>query len=322
MISLFSPLLFFPAPLLSEEFLKIYLVSVIRTAMLWHGSMLIINFSTSRYSIFREPAKLLIIQTVLLGFMVYLVIKAEVLALGWAQGKAVSASDAQGLMISAMLVTFLISSIYASVGFFLQWKLNLTRAQSLEKANLEAQYETLKTQVNPHFLFNSLNTLLTIVQGNQKAESYIENLSEFMRYILKTRDKKEVSMGEELEVAKQYVFLQKSRFGQKLIVEIDIPEKYYMVVIPPLTLQMLIENAIKHNEISSEKSLTIMIYVDDEDNLVVENVLQKKTDSEPSTGIGLKNIEQRFHLLAGKTISVTEADGKFKVKLPIIHQSI
>jgi LytS/YehU family sensor histidine kinase len=85
---------------------------------------------------------------------------------------------------------------------------------------------------------------------------------------------------------------------------------------------MLIENAIKHNEISSEKSLTIMIYVDDEDNLVVENVLQKKTDSEPSTGIGLKNIEQRFHLLAGKTISVTEADGKFKVKLPIIHQSI
>jgi two-component system, LytTR family, sensor kinase len=320
LISLYSPILFIPSPFLSSLFVKVYLVSILRTAILWHGSMLIINFWTSRYSIFKEPVKLLLFQTLMLAVFVVLVEKGELLILGWVTNSQLPKTDTNELMISAILITFLISAIYASVGFFMQWKKNLLRAQTLEKANIEAQYEALKTQVNPHFLFNSLNTLLSLVQGNNKAELYIENLSEFMRYILKNRDRNAVSIMEELEVARQYIYLQKSRFDQKLVVNINVQEKYHSAYLPPLTLQMLIENAIKHNEVSSEKSLTIDIYNDEKQNLIVENILQKKIDSEPSTGIGLKNIENRFQFLSGKNITVIQENGKFRVILPIIWQ--
>jgi len=221
------------------------------------------------------------------------------------------------LLFMTLLITFLISSIYASIGFFMQWKQNLVKAQSLEKANLEAQYESLKTQVNPHFLFNSLNTLLSIVQGHAEAEKYIENLSEFMRYILKNRERNSVTLGEELEVAGQYAYLQKSRFQNKLQITMDVPEKYHLSPIPPLALQMLIENAIKHNEISTEHPLGIRLYVIDNEYLVVENTMRKKLDPEHSTGLGLKNIRDRYQFLLGKDILVKEENGKFIVCLPI-----
>jgi two-component system, LytTR family, sensor kinase len=283
--------------------------------------MLIINYWTARFSIFKEPVKLLVFQFVMLAGFVFIIIKCEIIALKWARGEELPKMAQNELMTISLLITFLISSIYASVGFFIQWKKNLVKAKSLEKANLEAQFETLKTQVNPHFLFNSLNTLLSIVEGNAEAEQYIENLSEFMRYILKHRDTNGVLLNEELEVARQYAFLQQSRFNNKLQVHIDVPTKYDSYFIPPLTIQMLIENAIKHNEISNEKKLNISIFVDHDQNLVVENNLNKRMDEEISTGIGLKNIQSRYQFLIGKDIDFKETDGKFIVLLPLIPSS-
>jgi two-component system, LytTR family, sensor kinase len=143
-----------------------------------------------------------------------------------------------------------------------------------------------------------------------------------MRYILKNRDKQGVWLKEELEVTQQYVYLQKSRFAHKLTVDIAIPAKYYSYTVPPLTLQMLIENAIKHNEISNEHDLRIKIYIEDEVSLVVENTLRKKIDAEPSTGIGLQNIRNRYQFLFGKDIQIIEDDSRFRVVLPLTEQLI
>jgi two-component system, LytTR family, sensor kinase len=320
-IALISPTLDYGIPVTSAPFLKAALISFLRTALLWHGSMMIIIYCTSTFSIFRQAVKLMVIQLLLLSAFVVLVEMGEIYAMRVFAHQPLNMDEGKMLIFTSLLITFLISSIYASVSFFMQWKENLLKAQNLEKANLEAQYETLKAQVNPHFLFNSLNTLLSIVEGQAAAEKYIENLSEFMRYILKNRDKQGVTLNEELEVARQYVYLQKSRFSQKLKVDIEIPEKYNSFTVPPLTLQMLIENAIKHNEISNENALHIRVFMKDESHIAVENGLRKKTDAEPSTGIGLKNIQNRYQFLFGKDIEITESNTLFTVVLPLTEQS-
>jgi sensor histidine kinase YesM len=319
-ITLISPTLDYEIPVTSSEFLKVALISFLRTAIIWHGSMIIIVFCTSYFSIFRQAVKLLVIQTVILSAFVILVEIGELYAMKYYAVHSISDKEWKSLLFTSLLITFLISSIYASIGFFMQWKENLLRAQNFEKANLEAQYETLKAQVNPHFLFNSLNTLLSIVEGHEEAEKYIENLSEFMRYILVNRNKQGVMLSDELEVTRQYIYLQKSRYAQKLLVDIEIPEKYFTYIIPPLTLQMLVENAIKHNEISHDHALRINIFIKDEDSIVVENTLKKKIDAEPSTGIGLKNIQNRYQFLFGKEIGIIEQDNLFTVLLPLTEQ--
>jgi sensor histidine kinase YesM len=316
-LSIISPFVFFGYDFHSDEYISLFIISLVRTTALWHGSMLIINYWTTRYSIFAQPIRLLVTQSLTLGLFVYLVAMGEIVSMKWFSGIELPFDTRLELIITTQLITFLISSIYASVGFFIQWKQNLIKAQTLEKSTIEAQYESLKNQVNPHFLFNSLNTLLSLVQGNENAERYIENLSEFMRYILKNRERNGVSLFEETEVAQQYSFLQKSRFPKKLEIEFDVPEQYSNCIIPPLTLQMLIENAIKHNEISSEHLLRIRVYVNEEKELVIENNLKKKIDAEPSTGIGLKNISNRYQFLLGKEIRVIEGEQKFSVVLPL-----
>ncbi|MBK7173349.1 MAG: histidine kinase [Bacteroidales bacterium] len=316
-LSVLSPLVFFGYDFRSDEYLGLFIISLLRTIALWHGSMLIINYWTTRYSIFEQPIRLLAAQFLTLALFVYLVAEGEIMSMKWFTGIELPFATKMELIITTQLITFLISSIYASVGFFMQWKQNLIRAQSLEKATIEAQYESLKNQVNPHFLFNSLNTLLSIVEGNANAERYIENLSEFMRYILKNRERQGVSLKEELEVAAQYSFLQQSRFPRRLMISFEVSEVYHEKMIPPLTLQMLIENAIKHNEISNENTLNIKVFVDGLNNLVVENTLKRKIDSEPSTGIGLKNIRDRYLILLGKQIIIQEDQNKFSVLLPL-----
>lgn len=316
-LSILSPFVFFGYDFSSNEYVSLFIISLVRTTALWHGSMLIINYWTTRYSIFEQLVRLLVVQSLTLLLFVYLVTLGEIKSMEWFSRIELPFEKQLEIIITTQLITFLISSIYASVGFFIQWKQNLIKAQSLEKATIEAQFESLKNQVNPHFLFNSLNTLLSLVQGNENAEQYIENLSEFMRYILKNRDRNAVTLHEEAEVAEQYAYLQRSRFQNKLDIQFEIPDEFGNCLIPPLTLQMLIENAIKHNEISGEHTLRIRIFVDENQQLVIENNIKKKIDSEPSTGIGLKNIRDRYQFLLGRDIQVSEEKMKFSVVLPL-----
>jgi LytS/YehU family sensor histidine kinase len=161
-----------------------------------------------------------------------------------------------------------------------------------------------------------------LVRDNPVASKYIESVSEFMRYMLNSQDKDVVLLRDELKIAREYAYIQQSRFGNKLQFNFNIGEAYFHYAIPPLSLQMLIENCIKHNIASNEKKLVINIYISDNQYLVVENIIQPKFDKEPSTGVGLENIRNRYLYLSSKEVIVNQNNGKFIVALPLFEKSI
>lgn len=221
-------------------------------------------------------------------------------------------------VLTSVLITILIVTIYEAVYSFIQWKENLVKNEKLQKENTRAQLEVLKNQVNPHFLFNSINTLISVIPEDPEiAVEFAENLSSVYRYVLQIRDKELIELQEEMESIEAYKYLLKIRFGDQLIFHIedsgDMSGKY----IVPLSVQMLIENCIKHNIISKSKSLEIKIQFKD-DYLIVINSIQPKMRVEESTKIGLRNIQKRYELLVQKSIDIIRNDEFFEVHLPII----
>ncbi|MEZ4799601.1 MAG: two-component regulator propeller domain-containing protein [Flavobacteriales bacterium] len=190
---------------------------------------------------------------------------------------------------------------------------------SLEKERIQSQFDTLRNQINPHFLFNSFNTLIsTIAKDKDLAIHYVEQLSDYFRTILEQRDKETIQLKEEVALVEQYLFLQKQRFGENLKVDIEIQNQFLETSIPPLTLQLLAENAIKHNIISKSKPLTIQIK-SEHGFISVCNNLQEKTTKEPSTGVGLNNIFNRYHILFSETVKIEKNESQYCVKVPIIE---
>jgi len=218
---------------------------------------------------------------------------------------------------SAIAVTVVMSLFLHGKTFLTSWRDAAKNAEMLQKENAIANYESLKSQLNPHFLFNSLNALTNLVyEDPDKAVKFIKQLSEVYRYVLDTRNREVVDIHEELQFIDSYLFLQKIRFGDNLRTNIQISGNGK---IAPLALQLLIENAIKHNIVSSEAPLIITIS-DDANFITVENNLQKKkTIGESSSGMGLENICKRYEFLSQKKVEVTESSGTFNVKLPILR---
>jgi LytS/YehU family sensor histidine kinase len=181
-----------------------------------------------------------------------------------------------------------------------------------------AQLNALKTQVNPHFLFNNLNTLCSIIPENPKqAVEFVQELSKVYRHILEVKDESTIPLLDEMEVLEAYVFLLKTRFGDNLQMNISVSEDKMKERIIPLALQLLMENAIKHNIVSHDKPLHINITVVN-NHIVVSNNLQKKNQVHESTGIGLNNISNRYKLLTNQPIIVTETEQLFSVSIPLI----
>jgi sensor histidine kinase YesM len=188
----------------------------------------------------------------------------------------------------------------------------------LQKENVIAQYQVLKSKTNPHFLFNSLTTLSSLIIKDQlKAIDYVQKFSELYRNILKTDEQRLVSVATELNMVEQYLELQKIRFKQNLIIQIDLKVKDQFV--PPFSLQMVVENAIKHNIISEDDALYISIYQDN-DYIVVKNNLQKKIATWRSNNIGQKNIIGRYELLSPKRPTFNEYEDHYIAKLPLLNQ--
>lgn len=190
-------------------------------------------------------------------------------------------------------------------------------AERLKKQSTEAQLETLRNQVNPHFLFNSLNILTSIIEEDTKtAVKYVSELSKVYRYLLKNEQENLVQLEEELDFIESYVFLLKLRFHENLEIDI-ITDENTKQSIPPFTLQLLIENAIKHNEVSSYHKLKISIHQQN-DHLIVENNTRARTDNSKRSGIGLSNITNRYQLLTSSKPEISNETEKFIVRLPVI----
>jgi LytS/YehU family sensor histidine kinase len=186
--------------------------------------------------------------------------------------------------------------------------------------NLAAQYELLKQQVNPHFLFNSLNTLKYMVESNDPhTVDFILKLSDFYRFTLESRKQDLIRLAEELDILNAYVFLLKARFEEGIDLSINIEQAHYQSLIPPFTLQLLVENCIKHNIVSLDRPLHISLY-SEKDFIVVQNGLQLKRTPEASMGMGLENINQRYIHLLDKKVEINASETLFTIKLPIIHE--
>jgi hypothetical protein len=216
-----------------------------------------------------------------------------------------------------ILISFVISLIFTAIGFFVAWKRSFIQAEKLKVEMLAYKYESLRNQINPHFLFNSLNVLSDLVYDDQAlAVRFIRQLSDLFRYVLDSRDKELVPLREELEFIQSFTFLLKTRFEEKLKIEIDVqpdPDDY----IVPMTLQLLIENAVKHNEVSEAFPLRISIKKTG-DWLEVENNFQAKNAGDDSKKTGLKNITQQFAFFSEKPIKIITSDEFYKVRVPIL----
>ncbi len=221
-------------------------------------------------------------------------------------------------LIVTVSITLLVNSIFVAMEFFQFWKKSLIEKEQLKRDSISAEFETLKNQINPHFLFNSLNTLSSLIEENPKtANEFVQKLSSVYRYVLTLKDKETVKLSEELTFIQSYVFLNQIRFGDNLLVKINIDEKYFERKIVTLSIQMLIENAIKHNIISNQKPLAIEIFVKDEKVFVVNNLQTKKTFGE-SNGIGLNNIVNRYNFLSQERVEIVNNGILFSVGIPLI----
>jgi hypothetical protein len=198
------------------------------------------------------------------------------------------------------------------------WIKSIEKNEELKRENLQAKYEALKNQVNPHFLFNSLNTLSGVVeQKPEMAADFIKKLSDIYRYVLEQNDKELVSINDELKFVEDYIFLSKIRFGKGLIFNsrLTINQNFQVA---PLGIQMLVENAIKHNIISDDMPLKIEMETEDGFIIVKNNLQRKKTTISGTEPLGLENLKKRYAYLSDSSVEVIESDGKFIVKLPII----
>jgi two-component system, LytTR family, sensor kinase len=224
------------------------------------------------------------------------------------------------MTIGSLLVTFLVLTIYVSAGFYHQLQKTMVEKERLLKENVQSQLESLKNQVNPHFLFNSLNTLSYLIpEDPAKAENFVQKLSKAYRYILEIRERELTTLAEELGFLEAYNCLLSERFGDNLQIKINVPTEAKHLQILPLSLQMLFENAIKHNVVSTQDPLHIEVFVEKGDRLVVKNNLQPKKQELPSTRIGLENIKSRYRLIAKKEVEVIVTQQHFIVVLPLVQ---
>ncbi len=219
-----------------------------------------------------------------------------------------------------ILIALGITVFFTSRSFLLEWRQAAIEAEQMRSERLAGQYQSLKDQLNPHFLFNSLNVLSNLVyEDADQANAFIEKLSKIYRYVLDVQYEEVVDLEKELAFAGNFLELQKLRFGEKLAYEIEVKDEN-RYTIPPLTLQLLLENAIKHNIATRSNPLVLRIYADGE-NLVVENNLQKRESHTPESGIGLTNIHQRYKYLTNKEVVVSETEDKFLVEVPLLNKS-
>lgn len=197
----------------------------------------------------------------------------------------------------------------------------LLQNQTLSTENIRAQFEILRQQVNPHFLFNALSTLRSMIRnGNKNSEVFVLKLSEIYRQLLLKREKELVTLKEELDFVNDYIFMLHARFENALIIHIEIPENLLNYKIPTFCLQLLLENCIKHNAISNENPLKINLFYTHPESLIIENNLHPKISQIEPSGVGLKNLGQRYHLLGEPNgIHVFSDETVFRVKIKLLN---
>jgi sensor histidine kinase YesM len=304
-----------------EDFMFSFLIS----SVLSFGGSRVEDFFEPRISWIKQPVKRLILTIV--TYMVYCFVATFIIAffIGWFFGYFNLENVQLTYLVNStklpMIIAFIFMSLFTTRSWLLEWKKSATEAEKLRSEMLASQYQSLKDQLNPHFLFNSLNVLSNLVyEDADRSAEFILKLSKIYRYVLEVQQEELVPLEKELDFARNYLELQKIRFEENLVfsIKVNAAQNFYL---PPLSLQLLLENAIKHNEASQENPLFIRIDFK-QDELWISNTYQPKSNqSEPSTGIGLANIKKRYHILSDRQINVIQTADEFLVRLPLLKLS-
>lgn len=298
-----------------------YFASMSFTGLYWTGAVNIFHLFRRIYpEISKTPVRLIITYLCLMTWMTIGGIPLKLLY-GFATFSTVFDLESfRGTLPVSIGLGFVIGTIYEAAYFFENWKRTFQINEQLKSQQIKTQFEVLQNQMSPHFLFNSLNTLTTLIAENQEvAIDFTQKLSEVYRYILQNKEKELVTIDEELEFANAYFFLLKMRYPENLQVNFNVDTQHRSKHIAPLTLQMLIENAIKHNVVSRAHPLTVDVYVQNDHSIIVKNNLQPKKSLERSTKTGLQNIKKRYQLLGQEDIDVITTAKNFMVTIPLIQ---
>ena len=288
----------------------------------WKGIVYVFSLLDKRVPWLKSPIKRLVLQVVLLILLSLIVIL--VAAFTWAliseevtfRNMGDTAIKNLKVIVPFLLLTLVITN---GIQFFIKWRQAAIREEELKRAHLALQYQSLKAQLRPHFLFNSLSSLVTLIGRDQeKATQFVHRLSDVYRYVLEQTENELVSVDEELKFLEDYVFLQKIRYGKNIQVRMNLDLKDHRLVIP-LSLQMMVENAIKHNVVSADHPLTVNIRSDDQSRIVIRNNIHRKEDVEGSPGLGLKNLRKRISVFSDDPLLVEETPESFTVTIPTIQ---
>lgn len=301
-------------------FLKVLLLTILHTLAIWEPTRFLILYFRKKYAGLHAVKKRL---TRLVAVSV-----PYAILVGWLRIYLEDQSNLWGVSVAnlttylytigiTLLFTLLQIAVYESIYFFEEWNRSRAEAEDMKRLNVQMQMDSLKVQIQPHFLFNTLNTLIGLIEVNKdRAISFTENLAFVYRYLLEANESSLISLEEELRFANTYFSLLKTRYPDGLFLanELTDTEGYE---VPPLSLQLLIENAVKHNSITRARPLYIHLkYDQDGQRLIVENNLQAK-NAPATTGMGLQHLKKKFELLNMPSIHVKTDRDTFSVSLPL-----
>ncbi len=305
------------------ELMKGVGMATLFTVLIWEGNRLV----------FKKMAELLpridqtvwrVIGEIGLSVVYSTLVQVVVIAvlfmwLGLPSDKGMNAIDWYECVLFSLVPLPVMGLVYEASYFFQEWKKNIQRSESLARSHVQAQLDALKKQLDPHFLFNSLNTLAYLIDlENEPAQEYLSRLSTVYRYVLENRDRATVTLADELAFVEDYLYLNQVRYRENLQIERRLSDESQKGKIPALSLQLLVENAIKHNVISPERPLKISI-VGDHSGVTVSNTKQPRASLAQSTKVGLRNLREQYRLLTKQSVEVKDIGDLFQVHLPFLE---
>jgi two-component system LytT family sensor kinase len=289
---------------------------------LWYGNVAIDQWLNKHIPWIKQSQKRLILQityntlftTITLFIMMYLIHQVK-----FGDGRVINRKMVE-TFVPALCITYVVLAILISRQFFGALKDSMLEVERFKSESINAQMQNLKSQLNPHFLFNNLSVLTSLVQKDQdKAVDFINELSKVYRYVLENKTSELVPLNEELLFLDHYMYLLKIRFGNNVIFNVNIDASKKNTLLPPMCLQVLVENTIQHNEASQATPLQVNIHTQGY-TLIIENKVQPRTDSAMSSNMGLKNIQSRYAYLTDEKIEIIHDTNVFKIILPLIKQ--
>ncbi len=295
-------------------FLSIISWLIVRTIMI---------FLRKKYPDFRDDAKRIALFLIAIVCTVFLVGFIGGTIISFIPGVNIVGGEPMiKALIFSILITIMIMAIYEAIYYNIRLKNSVREEEQAKQAIVQAQLDALRNQAQPHFFFNTLNTLRDIIDQNSKedAKKFVDRLSDIYRFLLEAGNDNLVPLKNELRFAKAYIHIQSERFGDNLKLNWDIPADSQEAMIVPMSLQLLLENAIKHNVVSKAKPLLINVTVQD-NKLIVDNKMEPKSTQLPSTKLGLANIEKRYTLISDKSIEIKNNGDQFMVSLPLLTQA-